>query len=116
MTTYGIGHTNTINSCSYIVDSSNQHPSFTIKYPDDHDMQQSIARGLAEVSSAGFDCCAGAIDGILIWMHKPSQKDCDSAGCSLGEFHCGRKKKYGQNCQAVCDVQGLILDISYTPD
>jgi hypothetical protein len=25
---------------------------------------------------------------------------------------CGRKKKYGLNCQAVSNVQGRILDIS----
>ena len=25
---------------------------------------------------------------------------------------CGRKKKFGLNCQAVCDVRGRILDIS----
>ena len=112
MTTYGIGHTDTMNSCWYVVDAINRHPSFTIKYPDNHDMQRSIARGFAEVSSAGFECCAGAIDGILIWMHTPSPKDCDSAGCSPGKFHCARKKKYGLNCQAVCDARGRILDIS----
>ena len=33
-------------------------------------------------------------------------------GCDSGKFMCGRKKKYGLNCQAVCDVRGRILDIS----
>ena len=33
-------------------------------------------------------------------------------GCDKGRFYCGRKKKYGLNCQAVCDVKGRILDIS----
>ncbi len=51
------------------------------------------------------------IDGILIWVHKPSPKDCVDAGCSSGKFLCGRKKKSGLNCQAVCDVWGRILDI-----
>ena len=112
MTTYGIGHTDTINSCWYVVDAINRHPLFAITYPEDHDKQLSIAKGFANVSTADFRCCAGAIDGILIWIHKPSPKDCDDAGCSSGKFFCGRKKKFELNCQAVCDVRGRILDIS----
>jgi hypothetical protein len=34
------------------------------------------------------------------------------AGCSSGKFLCGRKTKFGLNCQAFCDVRGRILDIS----
>ena len=30
MTTYGIGHTDTIESCWYVVDEVNNHPNFTI--------------------------------------------------------------------------------------
>lgn len=112
MTTYGISHTDTINSYWYAVDAVNKHPRFAILYPDDHDKQRAIAAGFSEVSSAGFGCCSGAIDGILIWTHKPSAKDCINVGCSPGEFHCSRKKKHGLNCQAVCDVRGRFLDIS----
>jgi hypothetical protein len=112
MTTYGLSHTDTINSYWYAVDAINRHPSLAIAYPDDHDKQRSIAEGFCDVSAAGFGSCAGAIDGILIWIHKPSQRDCVRAGCSSGKFFCGRKKKFGLNCQAVCDVRGRILDIS----
>ena len=112
MTTYGIGHTDAINSIWHVVDAVNRHPKYNIAYPDDHNKQRSIARGFQRVSKAGFDCCAGAVDGILIWTHKPSPKDCDNAGCSSGKFLCGRKKKFGLNCQAVCDVRGRILDLS----
>lgn len=113
MTTYGIGHTETTNSCWYVVDAINRHPAaFTLQYPSDHIQQRSIAEGFHKVSAASFDCCAGAIDGILIWIHKPSKKDCIEAGCSSGKFFCGRKKKFGLNCQAVCDVRGRILDMS----
>jgi hypothetical protein len=69
MTTYGISHTDTINSFWFVVDAINKHPAFKIAYPTDHDKQRSIAAGFLEVSSAGFDCCTGAIDGILIWIH-----------------------------------------------
>jgi hypothetical protein len=112
MTTYGVSHTNTVNSCWYFVDAVNQHPDFAIKYPDDHSAQHSIANGFYGVSGANFQCCAGAIDGILIWIHRPLQKDCDDAGCNAGKFYCGQKKKFGLNCQAVCDVRGCILDTS----
>ena len=112
MTTYGISHTNAIDSCWYVVDAVNKHPDFAIMYPDDHAVQHSIAEGFCKASTAKFGCCAGAIDGILIWIRKPNQKDCDEAGCGAGKFHCGRKKKFGLNCQAVCDVRGRILDIS----
>ena len=110
--TFGISCAETINSYWYVVDAINQHPRFEIAYPDDHKKQQSIAAGFAEVSSAGFWCCSGAIDGILMWIHKPSEADCSNIGCSPGKFLCGRKKKLGMNCQAVCDVWGQFLDIS----
>lgn len=112
MTTFGIGHTDTINSCWYVVEAVNGHPSFNIEYPEDHEKQKAIARGFQEASAAGFNSCAGAIDGVLIWIHKPSRKDCLDAGCDEGKFHCARKHKFGLNCQAVCDVRGRILDIS----
>jgi hypothetical protein len=112
MTTYGISHTDTINSYWYVVDAINQNPRFAIAYPDNHEKQRSIAAGFAEASSAGFQCCSGAIDGLLIWIHKPSEKDCSNIGCSKGKFSCARKKTYGLNCQAVCDVRGRFLDIS----
>lgn len=112
MTTYGISHTDTINSIWHVVDAVNRHPNFDIAYPDDHEKQRAIAKGFQRVSKAGFDCCAGAVDGILIWTHKPSPQDCDNSGCSSGKFMCSRKKKFGLNCQAVCDVRGRVLDLS----
>jgi hypothetical protein len=39
MTTFGIGHTDAINSCWFVVDAVNRHPCFTIKYPEDHNTQ-----------------------------------------------------------------------------
>ena len=77
-----------------------------------HNVQHTIAEGFRQVSSANFKCCAGAIDGILIWIHKPSKRDCIRSGCDSGKFYCGRKKKFGLNCQAVSDARGRILDLS----
>ena len=84
-----------------------------MSYPEDHNKQQSVAQGFENVSTADLECCAQAIDGILIWIHKPSLKDCEDAGCSPHKFFCGRKKKFGLNYQAVCDARGSrILDMS----
>ena len=56
MTTYGISHTDTINSYWYVVDVINKHPAFVIGHPTDHDKQRSIAAEFSKVSSAGFGC------------------------------------------------------------
>ena len=112
MTTFGISHTDANDSCWFVVDAINRHPNFTIMYPEDHNTQYSIAEGFCQVSSADIGCCAGAIDGVLIWIHKPSVQDCIMSGCSPGKFVCNRKKKFGLNCQAVCDARGRILDLS----
>ena len=67
------------------------------------------------MSSIGISCCVGAIEGILIWIHKPSDSDCDMLGFGQTKFFCGRKKKFGLNMQAVCDAkrQFLWVDIRY---
>ena len=70
--------------------------------------------GFRDASKVKFDCCAGAIDGILIWMHKPSSKEAKNAGVGQKKFLCGQKHKFGLNCQAVFDGRGRILDISIT--
>jgi hypothetical protein len=88
MTTYGTVHTDTIKSFWYVVDAINRNPKFKIEYPKDHDQQKGIAQGFQNVSGVGFNCCAGAIDGILIWIHKPSKKDCLDVGCDCGKFLC----------------------------
>ncbi len=54
----------------------------------------------------------GAMDGILVWIHKPSAEESVKAGCSETKFFCGRKHKFGLNCQAVCDSRGKFLEVS----
>ena len=112
MTTFGISHSEVFTSAWIVVQAVNSLKEFDILYPTDHNEQHRIAAGFLEVSAANFGCCAGAIDGILIWIHKPSSKDCALSGCDAGKFFCGRKHKFGLNCQAVCDVRGRILDMA----
>ena len=71
-----------------------------------------IAQVFEQASAVGFSNCAGAVDGVLIWIIKPTKKDASAAGIGRKKFLCGQKGKFGLNCQAVSDVSGRILDIS----
>ncbi len=114
MSKFGVSHTSVFESVWMVVEAVNKLPAMNIEYPSDIEEQMMIARGFCNASKVKFDCCAGAIDGILIWMHKPSLKEAEAAGVGQKKFLCGHKNKFGLNCQAVCDVQGQILDISMT--
>jgi hypothetical protein len=81
--------------------------TFFIEHPADHEKQKEIASAFYNASSAGFDSCAGAIDGILIWTQKPSEKDAAKCGLGQKKFLCGRKNKFGLNCQAALLIFSL---------
>ena len=112
MTTFQIGFRSVLYSVWFVVQAIHNLRELDIAYPTSHAEQQTIAEGFKNVSAAQFDCCAGAIDGVLIWIQKPSDKECASAGVGASKIFCGRKHKFGLNCQAICDVQGRFLDLS----
>jgi hypothetical protein len=112
MVIFGISHTEVLSSVWIVVEAVNKHAPFFIEYPADHEKQKEIASAFYNASSAGFDSCAGAIDGILIWTQKPSEKEAAKCGLGRKKFLCGRKNKFGLNCQAVSDCRGKFLDIS----
>ena len=96
-----------------VVEAVNNLDEFIIEYPDSEEVQLEIARKFQSVSEVNFSNCAGAIDGILIWILKPLEEDAaNAAGCGRKKFFCGCKGKFGLNCQAVSDVHGRILDLS----
>jgi len=100
-------------SCVWIVVSAvNMCPALYISYPDSVEEQRKIAADFEKASTPGINNCAGAIDGILIWILKPSMKESKNAGVGQKKFFCGRKNKFGLNCQAVSDCRGRIIDIS----
>jgi hypothetical protein len=72
-----------------VVDAIIGHPNSKIANPDDHNIQDSIAEGFHQVLSANFKRFAGAIDGILIWIHKPSRREYITSGCGSGKLYCG---------------------------
>jgi len=109
---FGIAHSEVHNSVWNFVDAVTSCSLFDIEYPSDISNQKEIAAAFAVLSGAGFECCAGASDGILIWTHKPSERCCEESSCRPQKFYCGRKHKYGLNCQAVSDARGRFLDFS----
>jgi hypothetical protein len=62
-------------------------------------------------SKPGFHCCAGAIDGMLLWLERPSEEECDIAQCGSSKFFCCWKHKFGLNLQGTCDANGHFLDV-----
>jgi hypothetical protein len=69
-----------------VVEAVNSFDEFSIKYPASEIDQLKIADKYDNVSKEKFNNCAGAIDGILIWILKPSEEDANEAGCGWREF------------------------------
>jgi len=95
-----------------VVDAVNNYSKFAIVYPLSVEEQNKIAAGFQKASTVGFNICAGAIDGILIWTQKPTLAEAKRVGVGQKKFFCGQKHKFGVNCQATEDVNGKILEIS----
>jgi DDE superfamily endonuclease len=109
---FGIGRTDAFRSVWMVVEATHRTNLFNLVFPADHDAQRELASQFSTRSQVGFDCCVGAVDGILIWILKPSPKCCIESKCDASKFFCGRKHKFGLNCQAVADFRGRFLDMS----
>jgi hypothetical protein len=109
---HGVSYVEVYRSVWRVVDAVNQCAELCIQFPSDHQAQKDIAQGFQRKSSAKFDCCVGAVDGILIWTEKPRPDDCKRTKCGPKKFLCGRKKKFGLNMQAVCDSERRFLDVA----
>jgi hypothetical protein len=112
MTMFGIARAEISKSTWIVVDAINHCSDLPIEFPRDHGEQHELALQFKKKSSADFDCCVGAVDGILIWIQSPSAKDSEDSAVGIRKFLCGRKHKYGLNCQAICDARGKFLDMS----
>ena len=114
-----IGHTHGVNALNevlrsvwYVVDAVNRTSSMDIKFPTSHEYQKKVARGFKEKSHIGLANCVGAIDGLLVWIHKPNKNDVkNNIGFGPKTFFCGRKKKFGLNMMATCDKRGYFMDV-----
>jgi hypothetical protein len=92
MVKYGISYTSVLESVWNAVEALNGFPDFYIKYPADQNIQKQIAAEFHSASSVGFKNCAGAVNGILIWIHRPSKADADKEKIGVKKLFCGRKK------------------------
>jgi hypothetical protein len=75
-----------------LVDAINKEPTLAIHFPNSHATQLQLANEFKNKSQAGFSNCMGVIDGLLIWIHKPTKQDTILTKCGETKFFCGSKK------------------------
>ena len=86
MAKYGLSHASLLESIWAVVKAVNSCDEFSIEYPASETAQLKIAHEFENVSQVKFNNCASAIDGILIWISKPSEEDANEAGCGRRDF------------------------------
>ena len=86
MAKYGHSHASMFESIWGVVEAVNSWDEFSIEYPASETAQLKIACKFENVSEVKFNNCAGAIDGILIWILKPSKEDANETGCEQRIF------------------------------
>jgi len=86
MAKYGISHASVYESIWTVIEAVNSCDEFSIEYPASETAQLKIAHEFENVSEVKFNNCAGAIDGILIWILKPSEEIANDAGCGQRNF------------------------------
>jgi hypothetical protein len=109
---YGASQTYVYDSVGLVIDAVNTCQQLQIGYPESRYEQRKIARGFQSKSKADIPYCAGAIDGLLIWINKPTIAQCKLSNVGQTKYYCGRKFMYGLNMQAVCDHHTRFLDVS----
>jgi len=70
-----------------------------------------LADGFKAKSGCGFWNCVAAIDGMLVWTSKPSEKS-DDMGVGPAKFFNGRKGKFGLQMQGTCGPNKKFLDVT----
>lgn len=106
---HGVSDAEPTESFWLVVDAVHKSFQLDINFPTSHEAQYELAQEFRSKSTIGITNCVGAIDGILMWIHKPTDQDCDVLGFRQTKFFCGRKKKFGLNMQAVCDARRRFL-------
>eukprot|EP00804_Cyclotella_cryptica_P028169 CCRYP_011015-RA/>CCRYP_011015-RA protein AED:0.23 eAED:0.04 QI:0/0/0/1/0/0/2/0/269 len=109
---YSISYRSVLESVWNIVEAINMMPEFYIFYLESLKAQRKIDARFKKSSTPKINNCAGAIDGKLIWTTKPSLADAKSRIIDQKKYLCGRKHKFGLNCQAVSDSWGRFVDVS----
>ena len=102
---HGVSDDEVLTSVWIIVDSIHASKELDIHFPRTHAEQTEIMLQFKAKSSIQIDCCVGCIDGLLIWISKPTKRDQIEIGFGPTKFFCGRKMKYGLNMMGVCDAR-----------
>ena len=72
--TYGLSKTDVHDSpLHHVIAAVNSHPDLKIEFPSSHAEQHKIAAGFHKKSKADIKRCVGCIDGMLVWMLKPTE-------------------------------------------
>jgi DDE superfamily endonuclease len=93
-----------------VVEAINKTKELQIQFPTKHEDQQVLANEFTHRSSIGLNNCAGCVDGILIWINKPTIPELQKLKIG-GKNLLWAQKKFGLNMQAVCDARRRFLDI-----
>jgi hypothetical protein len=94
-----------------VVDAIHVTGELDIKFPTSHIEQEQLAVEFKAKSSCGFWNCVGAVDGMLVWTNKPSEKS-KHMGVGPLKFFNGRKKKFGIQMQGICGPNKKFLDVT----
>jgi len=108
----GILNSEALHCVWIVVDAVNVCEKLHFSYPKEHEKWWEIAHGFQKKSHPSFGTCAGAIDGMLIWIELPTDEQCKLAAVGPKKWCCGRKKKFGMCLQGTCDVEGRFSDVS----
>jgi hypothetical protein len=72
---HGIYVTEVHQSVWGVINAVNNCSKLKFDFPKDWAAQRLVAAKFEKKSRAGFSICAGAIDGLLIWIEKPTAED-----------------------------------------
>ena len=94
ITTFGISKTMIHYSVDIVIETICKCEALKVEFPTSHTDQLRIAKGFEEKSVPKFKKCVGAVDGMLVWISKPTEEECKKVGVGSAKFFCGRKKKF----------------------
>jgi hypothetical protein len=110
-TTHGVNPDEVYTSLWMVIDAIHATRELDINFPECHDKQQQMALEFKSKSGCDFWNCVAAVDGMLVWTNKPSEKT-DDMGIGPLKFFNGRKKKFGLQMQGVCGPNKKFLDVT----
>ena len=86
---HAVGKTDFYQSIWAVVHATNKCSFLDLQFPSTLAECQSISKEFSSRSKVGFTNCIGCIDGLLIWLEKPSKDQCNEVGVDSGKFLCG---------------------------